>query len=68
MNPRRPHPFQTSDSRFAVHDSVIDGKFYVLESWWFINKHREEEDGEAMHGPYGTRGEAEAELNRRTAQ
>lgn len=55
-NPRRPHPFQTSDSRFEVE--VRGDRFCVVERWWFINRNREEEDGEALHGLCATQTEA----------
>ncbi len=57
-NPRRPHQFQTSDSTFGTAYSERRGKWFVIERWWFINRNREEEDGEQMHGPFDSETEA----------
>lgn len=64
MSPRRPHPYQTSDSRFEVRQHPAYDAWFVIERWWFINRSREEEDGEAEHGPFWTREEAEDEKER----
>lgn len=61
-NPRRPHQFQTSDSRFEI--AAQGAHYWVVERWWFINRNREEEDGEAMHGPFSTQDAAIAEKAR----
>lgn len=46
-SPRRPHPYQISDSVYQV-----DGD-YVIETWWRIaNARGDKEDAQARHGPF----------------
>jgi hypothetical protein len=43
MSPLRPHSFQISDSVFVIQEDNS-----VLETWWFINRHGECDQGEAV--------------------
>lgn len=65
-NPRRPHQFQTSDSRFEVRGPTGGSRpmFEVWEMWWYIDKHREEVDGEWWRSAYSSREAAEAARDR----
>lgn len=55
MSPLRPHPFQTSDSQFRIEGS---GPFHVAETWYAIDRWREDVDFEACHGPFATKADA----------
>lgn len=62
MNALRPHPFQTSDSQFRVEGS---GPFNVAETWYAIDRWRQDVDFEACHGPFATKADALAWIARR---
>lgn len=60
----RPHPYQTTDSKFEVRPTR-SGMFEVWETWWQTDRNGEQEDAEEWCASYRDRDAAEAERDRR---
>lgn len=55
-SPKRPHPYQISDSEFTVEGDR------VIETWWAIaNAHGDKEDMRVVWGPYADAARVAAE-------
>ena len=63
MNPRRPHPYQLTDSEFTVRAEC--GSWAVLECYRWLIAPGEKDDMERPVAWFHSREEAEAERDRR---
>lgn len=63
-NPRRPHPFQTSDSHFGIRP--CGARWAVVEYYQVIDRRREKDDRDDDVAWFDTKGEADAEMKRRS--
>lgn len=69
MNPRRPHPYQISDSEFEIRHAISQKPMWeVWESWWEIDRNGEKDMRDEWCAAFSSEAEAIAERDRRAGR